>query len=68
MQLLLTGASSFTGCWFAQALADDGHTVVAPLRGPIHSMGDPQRAARIARLAPKVELIPRLRIRISPLY
>ena len=34
MRLLLTGASSFTGAWFARTLAMAGCEVVAPLRGP----------------------------------
>ena len=33
MKVLLTGASSFTGAWFAKALARSGHQVVAPVRG-----------------------------------
>ena len=33
MKVLLTGGSSFTGVWFAQALAAAGHSVVAPVRG-----------------------------------
>ena len=32
MKVLLTGASSFTGYWFAKALAERGATVIAPLR------------------------------------
>lgn len=32
MRILLTGGSSFTGLWFARALAAAGHTVVAPVR------------------------------------
>ncbi len=31
MKILLTGASSFTGYWFASTLAGAGHTIVAPL-------------------------------------
>ncbi|WP_340645210.1 NAD-dependent epimerase/dehydratase family protein [Phenylobacterium sp.] len=31
-RVLLTGATSFTGVWIAQALADAGHEVVAPLK------------------------------------
>ena len=37
MRVLLTGASSFTGFWFAQALFRDGHEVVAPLRSDLAS-------------------------------
>jgi UDP-glucose 4-epimerase len=33
VRILLTGASSFTGYWFARALGAAGHQVVAPLRG-----------------------------------
>ena len=32
MRILLTGASSFTGYWFAKKLAEAGHEVHAPLR------------------------------------
>lgn len=32
MRILLTGGSSFTGLWFARALAAAGHIVVAPIR------------------------------------
>jgi UDP-glucose 4-epimerase len=35
LRILLTGASSFTGAWFARTLADRGHNVVATLRRPI---------------------------------
>lgn len=34
MRILLTGATSFTGMWFAKALADKGHTVLAAIRRP----------------------------------
>ena len=40
MKVLITGASSFTGYWFASALAEAGHHVVAPLRGPISGGGE----------------------------
>lgn len=33
MKILFTGASSFTGYWFASALARAGHAVMCPLRG-----------------------------------
>ena len=32
MRILLTGASSFTGSWFARKLASEGHELVMPLR------------------------------------
>lgn len=49
MKVVLTGASSFTGLWFAQALVAQGHAVVAPLRGAADGP-DALRQARIARL------------------
>lgn len=33
MKILFTGASSFTGLWFARELAQAGHEVITPLRG-----------------------------------
>lgn len=50
MKVLLTGASSFTGYWFARALSLAGHHVVAPVRGSIESYTD-GRAVRVAALA-----------------
>ena len=50
MKVLLTGASSFTGFWFAQALNDAGATVIAPLRGTRQSYQG-LRAERVFRLA-----------------
>jgi nucleoside-diphosphate-sugar epimerase len=35
MRVLLTGVSSFTGCWFAEALAASGAEVVATCRRPL---------------------------------
>lgn len=49
MNILLTGASSFTGYWFAKALHDAGHDVVAPLRGEQNSYFG-VRGERVARL------------------
>jgi nucleoside-diphosphate-sugar epimerase len=49
VRLLLTGASSFTGLWFAQQLAQAGHEVVAPLRGSPQSYSG-LRADRVERL------------------
>lgn len=58
VKILLTGASSFTGYWFAKSLAAAGHDVVAPLRGHLDSPNDPGRSERLRRLRGKVELVP----------
>jgi nucleoside-diphosphate-sugar epimerase len=59
VRILFTGASSFTGYWFADALRAAGHEVVAPLRGGIEGGADPLRGERLARLTRAgVELIP----------
>ena len=50
MKLLLTGASSFTGYWFARSLAEAGHTVVMPLRGAVESYAEGVRAQRVRAL------------------
>ena len=50
VRVLLTGASSFTGYWFARELAAAGHQVVAPLRGRGQDYSG-VRAERVARLA-----------------
>jgi len=50
VKILLTGASSFTGFWFARALHTAGHHVVAGLRGERASYKEGVRGARVARL------------------
>jgi nucleoside-diphosphate-sugar epimerase len=54
--VLLTGASSFTGMWIAEALAAAGFEVVAPLRRARDDY-DPERAARIARVEAIAEVV-----------
>ncbi len=58
MKIVLTGASSFTGYWFAEALVSAGHHVVAPLRGTFDSANDQERAERLRRLRGRVEIVP----------
>lgn len=54
MRILLTGASSFTGSWFARELARDGHHVVAVFRGTASSY-DGVRGSRVKALDGIVE-------------
>lgn len=50
MRVLLTGASSFTGCWIAKALAAQGAEVTTVCRGRPELYG-PARRARIEAVA-----------------
>lgn len=59
MKALLTGASSFTGLWFARALTDRGIEVVAPLRGNPESYSG-VRLARVRALQRVAEIVPHL--------
>ena len=56
MRALLTGASSFTGCWFAAKLQAAGFTVVAPLRGSRKTYTG-LRGERVKRLGKVAETI-----------
>jgi nucleoside-diphosphate-sugar epimerase len=56
IRVLLTGASSFTGSWFAGALAERGAEVVAPCRDALDA-GDLDRRRRLARLAGRCRLV-----------
>lgn len=49
MKVLLTGASSFTGFWFAWSLSQRGIEVVAPIRRRIEEYSD-TRGTRVGRL------------------
>ncbi|WP_027516202.1 NAD(P)-dependent oxidoreductase [Bradyrhizobium sp. WSM1417] len=51
MRILLTGASSFTGLWFAKALAERGHSVTAPLRSSNYSGLRGQRVSKLSKVA-----------------
>src|SRR5262249_52896453 len=48
MRVLLTGASSFTGCWFACELAAAGHEVTVTHRASSYDGVRRQRVARVA--------------------
>jgi len=57
MRVLLTGASSFSGYWFAAKLKAKGFEVVAPLRAaPAQYEG--VRADRVRKLADVAEIVP----------
>jgi UDP-glucose 4-epimerase len=56
MIVLLTGASSFTGYWFARELVTAGHVVLAPLRGARDSYSG-IRAARLEELSKVAEIV-----------
>jgi UDP-glucose 4-epimerase len=51
MKVILTGASSFSGLWFARALAADGHELVMPLRRASPALYGGVRAQRVAELS-----------------
>jgi nucleoside-diphosphate-sugar epimerase len=57
MKVLLTGASSFTGYWFAHELSRAGRHVVAPLRGALEDYRDGTRAERVRRLSALAEVV-----------
>ena len=57
MRILLTGASSFTGYWFAHALAKAGHEVVAPLLGAVSSYTEGARAERVRKLGDLAQIV-----------
>lgn len=57
MRVLLTGVSSFTGAWFARALASAGAEVLAvPRRDP--ALWEPERRARLALVPASVRILP----------
>jgi UDP-glucose 4-epimerase len=58
MKILMTGASSFTGHFFARALADAGHAVVAVFtRESLDAYADDVRRERAARTLEKCDAI-----------
>ncbi len=56
MRVLLTGASSFTGAWFASALLAAGHEVLALARRDPEAW-EPERRARLHALAPGLRVM-----------
>lgn len=57
MRILFTGASSFTGAWFARRLALHEGEVVAALRGPDDRSGS-MRDRRLAFIRPHCTIVP----------
>jgi UDP-glucose 4-epimerase len=57
VKVLLTGASSFTGYWFARAFNEAGAHVVAPLRGARADYREGARAERVRRLSSAAEIV-----------
>lgn len=57
MRALLTGASSFSGLWFARKLQEAGIDVVAPLRGTPSAYAG-LRGQRVRKLAEFAEIVP----------
>jgi nucleoside-diphosphate-sugar epimerase len=51
MRILMTGASSFTGAWFARELAAGGHEVTATFRGTDEDAYDGVRRLRVGEVA-----------------
>ncbi len=58
MRILLTGASSFTGAWFARMLAHEEGEVVAALRGPDQRDAS-LRGRRLAFIRRSCSVVPR---------
>jgi UDP-glucose 4-epimerase len=59
VKALLTGASSFTGYWFARALAERGVGIVAPLRRVFEAYSG-VRQVRVQALAEFAEILPQV--------
>jgi len=56
MNILLTGANSFTGMWFAESLAAAGYRVVAPLQRAAKDYTG-TRGSRVERLGKVAEIV-----------
>jgi nucleoside-diphosphate-sugar epimerase len=58
MRILFTGASSFTGCWFATELARAGHEVVATFtRTSPDDYAEPIRRERVKRVTRRCQTV-----------
>jgi UDP-glucose 4-epimerase len=57
MRALLTGASSFSGLWFAKKLRQAGIDVVAPLRGTLSAYAG-LRGERVRKLGEFAQIVP----------
>jgi UDP-glucose 4-epimerase len=55
VRVLLTGASSFTGCWFARELAAAGHDVTVTMRSPSYGGVRAERVELVAADCERVE-------------
>lgn len=58
MKILLTGASSFTGTWFARILAESGHEVHGTLQRPLSEYGPAHQARFSFMESANVQLLP----------
>jgi UDP-glucose 4-epimerase len=58
MRILFTGGSSFTGLWFARALAQAGHEVVATLRRAPEEYAQEPRRQRVEQLGACCRIVP----------
>jgi nucleoside-diphosphate-sugar epimerase len=61
VQILFTGASSFTGSWFVRELAAAGHQVTATFTRELAEYPDELRRRRIASIAPHCRTVPGVR-------
>jgi UDP-glucose 4-epimerase len=56
-KVLLTGATSFTGFWFAKALSESGFHVITPVQGNLNSYSTGVKSERVIQLKKYSEII-----------